>query len=366
MSEPVKLSEPELTVNGQEALVTTFLTGIEPAGQIRFRFTADRLPDQAAMNDGMFPIGLVLAMATGRRLELDFPVSEDLLASSSLINEIYGTWFPEKIAPIHVEVSARKREDDRPKDERVSGISAFTGGVDSFATALRQRDNIGAHFYVFGYDLPLDSKLKGLRDNVRSNLNAAAGRLGKSIIFVTTNVRTYLNPHTNWAHISHGPAIAAVGHLLSASYNALYIPSSFTYNDLQPWGSHPLVDPLWSSDRVRVYHDGGHLSRVAKTMQIANEPAVHNHLRVCLSKKTDYNCGECVKCLRTMLGLELAGALQDSTVFPTDLDLQSIRDIQLTTRSQVIFMDELVRYATEYGREDIADALKASINRYRR
>ncbi|MBW1640521.1 hypothetical protein G3H63_15770 [Microbacterium resistens] len=364
MPTPVQLSQPELTINGNEALVATNLTGVRPSGQIRFRFPAGYAPDQSAMNDAVFSIGLMLAMATGRRLALGFPVSDQLVRAARTVNEIYTNWFPSKLSPVAIDVPSRF--DSQPVvEEKVRGISAFTGGVDSFATALRNKENIDSHFYVFGYDLPLDTEFKPLRDNVRANLRQAADRMQKRIIFVTTNVRTYLNPHTNWASMSHGPAIAAVGHLLSSIHNRLYIPSSFTYNDLQPWGSHPLTDPLWSSARLGVVHDGAHLSRVEKTIQIADEPAVQNHLRVCLSKRTEYNCGKCVKCLRTMLGLELAGELKGSQVFPSVLDLDVVRDIELTTLSQVIFMDQLVEHSVAYGRNDIAEALEVSIARFR-
>lgn len=363
MPKPVQLSTPELRVNGDEALIKTNLSGVEPSGEIRFRLPVAYAPDQQAMNDAMFPIGFMIAMATGRRLELRFPVSQRLVDSSQLANEIYVRWFPSKLSPITIDVSTRQDKPVFPLGKS-KAISAFTGGVDSFATALRKREHIGAHFYVFGYDLPLDTEFKSLRNNVRINLRRATERMQKRIAFVTTNVRTYINPHTNWASMSHGPAISAVAHLLSPTYDTLYIPASFTYNNLQPWGSHPLTDPLWSSDRLSVFHDGAHLSRVEKTIQVASEPAVQNHLRVCLSKRTEYNCGNCVKCLRTMLGLELAGGLKDSRVFPNVLDLKSIRDIHLSTPSQVIFMDELIHYSLEYGREDIAEALRVSVDRY--
>lgn len=363
MARPIRLSQPELTISGNEALVATQLTGAEREGQIRFRFPAGYAPDQEAMNDAMFPIGLMLAMASGKRLELNFPVSETLVESGRVASEIFTSWFPRKLLPTTIDVPARAPS-RCVSNEKESGISAFTGGVDSFATALRNKETIRSHFYVFGYDLPLDTELKPLRDNVRANLRDAADKMQKPIIFVTTNLRTYLNPLLNWASMAHGPAIATVAHLLSSSHNTLHIPSSFTYNDLQPWGSHPMTDPLWASDRMRVRHDGAHLSRVDKTMQIAGELAVHDHLRVCLSKRTTYNCGKCAKCLRTMIGLELAGGLGDSNVFPRTLDLDAVRELELTTHSQVVFVHQIIEYAAANARDDIADAARCSLERY--
>lgn len=65
-----------------------------------------------------------------------------------------------------------------------------------------------------------------------------------------------------------------------------------------------------------------------------------------------------------MLGLELAGSLADTEVFPTHLDLSMVRDIELTTNIQFIFMQELLKHARRGGRSDIADAVTESIDKF--
>ena len=45
------------------------------------------------------------------------------------------------------------------------------------------------------------------------------------------------------------------GHLLSDAIGTLVIPSSYTYSDSPPWGSHFDTDPLYSSSRLAIVHD---------------------------------------------------------------------------------------------------------------
>jgi hypothetical protein len=55
--------------------------------------------------------------------------------------------------------------------------------------------------------------------------------------------------------------------------------------------------------------------------QIAQSPLALEHLRVCFAnEKGAYNCGRCDKCLRTMINLFVAGALEKSGTFPHHID----------------------------------------------
>src|SRR5207302_11088078 len=87
---------------------------------------------------------------------------------------------------------------------------------------------------------------------------------------------------------------------------------------VRPWGAHPLVDPRWSTEAVDVVHDGCEANRIEKIRrQIASSPLALQSLRVCWrGDSASYNCGECPKCLRTMLALHLAGTLPRATTFP--------------------------------------------------
>ena len=96
------------------------------------------------------------------------------------------------------------------------------------------------------------------RDPLRPRREEAESRqsLGKRLMLVATNLRDTRFGKTDWPGLSHGAALAAVGHALGNRYGTVLIGSSAGYRDLRFWGSHPLTDPMFTSSRVRILHDG--------------------------------------------------------------------------------------------------------------
>jgi hypothetical protein len=121
----------------------------------------------------------------------------------------------------------------------------------------------------------------------------------------------------------HGAALAAVAHALAPNHGKVYIASSQSYANLHPWGSHPLLDPLWSSEAVQIVHDGGE-TRMNKLRVLVQYPEVLARLRVCWENPGSYNCGLCGKCVRTMLGLYALG-VEHCAAFPDTLTPRLVR-----------------------------------------
>ena len=113
--------------------------------------------------------------------------------------------------------------------------------------------------------------------------------------------------------------LASVGLLFQARFRTILISAAHTYADLGPWGSHPLLDPLWSTELTEFVHHGAHATRVDKCRVLANSEVAMRHLRVCWENREGrYNCGECEKCLRTMVNLAAVGALGRCTTLPVE------------------------------------------------
>jgi hypothetical protein len=112
---------------------------------------------------------------------------------------------------------------------------------------------------------------------------------------------------------NHGTLLAAVAYLLSPTIGTVYIPSTHDYSQLFPWGSHPILDPLWSTEATTIIHDGCDALRLEKTAVIAKHEVALRHLRVCWGG--EYNCGACNKCVRTIISLQALGALERCTIF---------------------------------------------------
>jgi hypothetical protein len=90
-----------------------------------------------------------------------------------------------------------------------------------------------------------------------------------------------------------------------------------------------MLDPLWSTSKMRFVHDGGELSRWEKTELVAAHQPALDSLFVCFAGGHQ-NCGRCHKCLLTMTALEGVGALGRCTRF--DAPLQPAAIDRLPTR----------------------------------
>ena len=63
--------------------------------------------------------------------------------------------------------------------------------------------------------------------------------------------------------------------------------------------------PNLSTETTSFYNSNKNWTREEKLKQIVNFPQSYNWLKVCV--KSDVNCCKCVKCMRTILGLEAIG-----------------------------------------------------------
>ncbi|MCK9795024.1 hypothetical protein M1843_14830 [Isoptericola sp. 4D.3] len=356
----VRINTPELERDGDEVVVKAELSGIRPAGTLRYRFPAAHEPSPEAMADALFPIGLLLAMATDRELVLDAPVSPALLDQSATVQDVFAAWYPGKFARASLRGVTARTGATPPRAAKA--LSTFTGGVDSFYTLHQNSDAISSLLFVHGFDIPLAHK--EFRKVTSEHLQASAASAGKELIEGATNLRRFLNPHVTWSTMSHGAAIASFVLLLSGGHGTLYLPASYSYADLFPWGSHPLIDRLWSTEYLAIHHDGAGATRVAKTRAIAHDPVAQRHLRVCFQRTGEYNCERCKKCVRTMIALDLEGELGSFSTFTQGVDPAAVRALGVRTETDLAFARENLDFARERGRTDIADALSSSIDTY--
>ena len=89
-------------------------------------------------------------------------------------------------------------------------------------------------------------------------------------------------------------------------------------------------------------------------------------LHVCFRAGSDRNCGNCEKCLRTMVMLEISGHLADCGTFPRrTLDLDAVSRILVPTAEDEIFYESIRRRAAERGRSDLVRAVNRCLRRSR-
>jgi hypothetical protein len=263
-----------------------------------------------------FASAFALAAAhLGRPLVVEPPLTHAWVdgahAAQAVLADLYGL----RGVP---EVRARSHRADVAPAPRTALL--FTAGVDSFWTLLRSGEPVDDLVWVDGYDVRLHEAGRALR--VEERIRACAAATGRRAVVVRTNLRDHpAHEATVWSH-THGSALAAVGHLLAAETGRLLLSASWSVVVQAPWGSDWRLDPLWGTGHLRVDHVGHHRWRVDKIADLAGEPLVRRHLRVCWEHRTqDLNCSRCEKCVRTMMSLERVGELAHVETFDGSLSV---------------------------------------------
>ena len=270
---------------------------------------------------------LLPSMKLGEDLYIHGSISEQLLHGMHAIMQEVIRW---NIGLHRIDIKADHVIPDTHQPNRTG--SFFSGGVDSFYTFLKHRqDSVKSHrvdsLIFINNSFDIDQRNKKLWDETLDNIRAIAREENVDLLIVQSNINTHelLAPILSWDYI-HGACLAATGLALRKGFGRIYIPSTHSVAEQIPWGSNLTLDNNWSTEKLTFLHDGSEVTRLDKVrLQIAKSPTALRYLRVCYkNKEGTYNCGVCDKCLRTMVNLYIAGALDKSKTFPHNLDIKLI------------------------------------------
>ena len=250
---------------------------------------------------------LIPAMMHGQSLRSNDPVcgvwAGNVAEAREIARRYWGFAGGEVMAPtaaVHAEASA-------------TGVF-FTGGVDSFHALLANVETVKALIFVQGFDIPLTDQAR--LDATARLLDNVARACNLRVLTIRTNLRQHpVFRRAHWGNHTHGAALGAVAQLLAPHVNHVLIASS---DVPPPHGSTVELDRCWSSAAVGVTTAGPGVARLDKVAAIADNPLVHEQLRVCWENRLSaLNCGECEKCVRTQVQFAAAGALDRLTCFGT-------------------------------------------------
>lgn len=252
------------------------------------------------------------------------PQDAEAFYNASQAEDLMSKWWPWLKK---VRLSARTVDPAFPEGRGVGCF--FSGGVDSFYSTLTHLDEITHLIFVkSGFDIyPPD---KELSDKTLVALEAAANELGKPLIVMETNIRELAGRYSRWGFRYHGAALATAAQLLANHLDRVIVPSSYQREELEPWGSHPALDYLWSSSYMEIHHDSVEPNRAEKVRAIAQNAVAMKHLKVCWKNpNSEYNCGRCEKCVRTMISLYAFGALESCATFEDEIDMKLMENMDV-------------------------------------
>ena len=256
------------------------------------------------------------------------------------------------------------------KSERLHVGTGFSGGVDSFSTLA---DNFFStddpdykvdtlFFFHVGQYGNVKKPVTWKRANNRFGITRDfAKEMGVGAVMMNTNMFDFYRPE--W-ELSAG-VICRIASVLvfQKVLKRYYISNAVTYSELAKNNytyikggslcemSDPIIMPLLSPNGLDILCDGAHYSRSEKTATIVNLPLAQKHLNVCVNSSDKHveatNCGYCPKCLRTMMALDSADALEK---FSGVFDLEQWKRHSFKYKCELVF-----RYKKDSFAQDNVD-----------
>lgn len=347
-----------------------------PTQEIYFE-TTEAFAQDLTCNPHAFLIACIMpAMRHGEaRVFIDAEICPELRNGLITAMSWMRHWYGAKRKLVQIEAKTMSHL-PTPRPPQRAGFF-FSGGIDSLTTLRTNRlDFPLAHPGSFKDGLLIYGIERGEEleyfEHVVSLMSEIAHAADIRLIPVYTNVRYLDQDGTFWGQEFQGAVLCAVAHAFSRRLTTVTIPSSFDINHLCPYGSHPLLDPNYSSNDLQIHHDSVLLSRLAKTKIVADWDVALQNLRVCnkkeLIKAGALNCGQCEKCIRTMTGLLALGKLDKTPTFPTDVseDLLVANAYIKHPPYGEFYYRELIAPLAAKGRHDLVRGIERIIARYHR
>jgi hypothetical protein len=264
-----------------------------------------------------------------------------------------------------ISIESKTKSVIRKKRENAS---FFSGGVDSFYTYIKSKrkksTKITSFLFVHGFDIELENSL--FFTSVRNGLQKVADEEGVDLITLQTNVKRITDTYVDWDW-AHGGALASIALLLQNKLSTVSIPGALRKDQLFPYGTHPLLDPLWGTEQLQFIHDGIEYDRLDKVITtVGKSQLALTHLRVCNQNlKGKYNCSRCFKCLWTMMTLECAGSLVKSSTFNYEIDLERVKKMRYNYALNYHLAGKRViaQLKKNNKRKDLQEAVKISLEK---
>jgi hypothetical protein len=285
-----------------------------------------------------------------------------------------------------VKIEARTQSSQSiPRTHERAGFF-FSGGIDSLATLRSNHANypiehpgyIKDGLLVYGLEVHKPEKF----EHVVSSVSEIARDAGIILIPVYTNIRS-MGPEDVgdfwgdfWVKEFESAAFSAIAHTFSKRVTKIFYSSTYDIPNILRFGNkflngtHPLIDPQYSSSDLQIQLCGIWLSRFQKTKLIADWDVALINLRVC-NITTEYqagnlNCGKCEKCLRTKLALLALGALDRAHAFSNrEISPEIVKSNVTLSRVNLMWWEELVAPLSEKGYHDLAEIIEHKLAKKR-
>lgn len=321
---------------------------------------------QAPAGDVFFTAFWIFAMFLQEEFVLEGEVSRDLLdAGYGKVEPVLLRWHRHDLKPARA-TGLTVVDAAAPRSPGVGCL--FSGGVDSSYSIIKNLDSITHLVFVHGFEL--DWRRTDLADRALDGLRRTAGLIDRPLLVLRTNLQEPLihlvmrsgelgraRPGFLADHY-FGTMLVTFNLCLRGILGRAIIPASWSYEHMEPHGSHPLIDPAWTTPTMEIVLDGCEADRIGKLRLIMERrPEMLRELRVCVlpPDQGKVNCGRCSKCLRTMLEMRVAGA-EDYSNFVRPLDLELARCTKFSLNGALL--PDIRRAAEVAGDREVVEVIR--------
>ena len=351
-----------------------------PAEDVYFETSAEFADDLVPNPNAWLLVSALAAMRYGeKRIAIDAPISPEI--KDGLINSMKCliNWHggDRQVIPIEAPLETEVLYTDKP----TRAGSLFSGGIDALAMvgdnhlnfAPEHPRHIKDGILVYGV-LEGENEYDPNFQNVVNAVKAITENVGIQLIQLNTNAYAHFRDldrdFSFWRFEYHGSFLAGIAHAFAPRLSTASIASTYDFANLEPWGSHPLLDPLYSTSSLQVRHENAALSRLEKTRLVGEWDEALKYLRVCNEKESysqgNYNCSNCEKCVRTMTAFLSLGLLDRISTFKEkDVSKEKlVNTCYLSDSYEESCYRELIEPLNNIGRQDLVEGIEQIIRRY--
>jgi hypothetical protein len=352
-----------------------------PSQDIYFETTSEFAQALSCNPHAFLVASIVPALHHGeKRIQIDEEICPELQNGLMTVMGWINHWYKLNREPVQIHAKTRVNT-DKADTERAGWF--FSGGIDSLATLRHNRltfplehpGSIKDGLTIYGIsssgdEVETDEEFLKVFDRLVTSMSNVAQDAGVTLIPVYTNVRQLNTDTYFWSDEFQGAALSSVAHAFARRLTRVSIASTGNISALYPHGSHPLLDPNYSSSDLRIQHDGITLSRLDKTKLVADWDVALQNLKVCTKVRQMQpdmlNCGKCDKCIRTMLALLALGKLDQAHTFPKVefSEEMLIKRVEIKTPYRLACYQDLVPHLEARGHRDLVRAIERIKARY--
>ncbi|MBW3021058.1 hypothetical protein KY334_07215 [Candidatus Woesearchaeota archaeon] len=363
------IHEPKIEKKGNKVKVSSYIE-VEKrkdlSNYLWYEFDKEYEQYLSESLNGFVSSMVLFAMYLNEDIKLKGKISPKLDYGLKEVQNFFNFWNPEKFKKIRIISEGYDIQRTEPKGV----MSTFSGGIDSFYTLWKHLPQNEKNPYsqithcllINGFADPINDEKNESFKILEKEYENLMKKLNIKLVSVKTNYADFYYekiPH----YFLDGVVLSSIPLLLGKLVSRHYISSTLDYLSNAIWGSNPIVDPMLSTEKTTIIHDGGDIRRLDKTFIVSKWPETYNLLKVCTKGFGINNCCKCEKCFRTMITLYLGGKLSKYKTFPKKLTRKKLKHWILFADYQINFANEIKNYAKKTNREDIVKMIDRVILR---